>query len=166
MQLTPEKRRALSERSEFARRRSRQTARAPEGPRHGQHGFGSFCRNKRASAAGPRPGITENHLDSVYWATTFNVFHLPTTFKKFSRWILDKKFRNDHVKTLCIPHHGLPDASTAVPASKRRRCSKINFRRNNPPGSSGIRRSHCCSACSDFCSSLASSDCEAAVCCC
>ncbi len=29
--------------------------REPEGPRHGQHGFGSFCRNKRPSSAGANP---------------------------------------------------------------------------------------------------------------
>ncbi len=27
------------------------------GSRQGTHGFGSFCRNKRTSAAGPRPGL-------------------------------------------------------------------------------------------------------------
>ena len=30
--------------------------RAHEGPRHGLHGFGYFCRNKSGSAAGPKPG--------------------------------------------------------------------------------------------------------------
>ena len=30
-------------------------AKAPEGPRPGAHGFGSFCRNKRTSACGGEP---------------------------------------------------------------------------------------------------------------
>ena len=44
--------------------------RAPEGPRHGQHGFGYFCRNKSGSAAGPKPGNTENHEDIRIGATS------------------------------------------------------------------------------------------------
>jgi len=32
--------------------------------RRGVSGFGSFCRNKRTSAAGPNPGNTENHGDT------------------------------------------------------------------------------------------------------
>ena len=31
--------------------------------RRGVTGFGSFCRNKRASSAGAKPGFTENHVD-------------------------------------------------------------------------------------------------------
>jgi len=31
----------------------------------GVSGFGSFCRNKRASAAGPKPSITKNRLDTI-----------------------------------------------------------------------------------------------------
>src|SRR5680860_420466 len=30
----------------------------------GVNGFGSFCRNKRGSAAGPRTGNTEHHFDT------------------------------------------------------------------------------------------------------
>ncbi|WP_342348967.1 hypothetical protein, partial [uncultured Nitrospira sp.] len=30
--------------------------REPEGPQHGQDGFGHFCRNKSGSAAGTKPG--------------------------------------------------------------------------------------------------------------
>jgi hypothetical protein len=30
----------------------------------GAHGFGSFSRKKRASAAGPKPGNTEHHVDT------------------------------------------------------------------------------------------------------
>jgi hypothetical protein len=30
--------------------------RGPEGPNHGQHGFGHFCRSKSESAAGTIPG--------------------------------------------------------------------------------------------------------------
>ena len=33
--------------------------REPEGSHHGQHGFAHFCRNKRGSAAGPKPGNTK-----------------------------------------------------------------------------------------------------------
>ena len=38
--------------------------REPEGPCHGQHGFGYFCRNKSSSAAGPTPGIYSSLLHS------------------------------------------------------------------------------------------------------
>ncbi len=42
-------------------------AEEPAGPRTGEHGFGSFCRNKRISSAGTKPRIkkffTETHLD-------------------------------------------------------------------------------------------------------
>ena len=38
--------------------------RAPEGPCHGQHGFGSFCRNKRTSSyGGETPECSENEND-------------------------------------------------------------------------------------------------------
>jgi hypothetical protein len=37
--------------------------RAPEGPRHCQHGFGSFCRNKRTSTAWAKPGNIEHYMD-------------------------------------------------------------------------------------------------------
>ena len=39
--------------------------RAPEGPGHGQHGFGSFCRNKRTSPAGAKPGMTIYPVDNL-----------------------------------------------------------------------------------------------------
>ena len=32
----------------------------------GVNGFGSFCRNKRASAAGPKPGITRTFQQSSW----------------------------------------------------------------------------------------------------
>jgi len=32
--------------------------------RRGVNGFGSFCRNKRASPAGAKPGFTEHHVDT------------------------------------------------------------------------------------------------------
>ena len=32
--------------------------------RRGVHGFGSFCRNKRASPAGAKPGNTEHHVST------------------------------------------------------------------------------------------------------
>ena len=38
----------------------------PKGPRTGENGFGSFCRNKRASAAGPKP-----RLINEFWESTF-----------------------------------------------------------------------------------------------
>jgi hypothetical protein len=38
--------------------------REPEGPGHGQHGFGYFCRNKRTSSARAKPGNTGNHEDT------------------------------------------------------------------------------------------------------
>jgi len=33
--------------------------------RRGINGFGSFCRNKRASPAGAKPGNTEKHIDTI-----------------------------------------------------------------------------------------------------
>ncbi len=33
-------------------------------PRRGVTGFGHFCRNKSGSAAGPKPGNTEHHVDT------------------------------------------------------------------------------------------------------
>ena len=33
------------------------------GARRGVNGFGSFCRNKRASPAGAKPGNTRNYVD-------------------------------------------------------------------------------------------------------
>jgi hypothetical protein len=39
--------------------------RAPKGPGHGHHGFGSFCRNKRASFAGAKPGMTINLANKI-----------------------------------------------------------------------------------------------------
>jgi hypothetical protein len=32
--------------------------------RRGVSGFGSFCRNKKTSAAGPNPGNTDKHCDT------------------------------------------------------------------------------------------------------
>jgi hypothetical protein len=39
--------------------------REPEGPRHGQHDFGYFCRNKRTSPAGAKPGNIKYLCDTV-----------------------------------------------------------------------------------------------------
>ncbi len=44
--------------------------------RRGVNGFGSFCRNKRASAAGPKPGNTEHHVDTK--VGNISRMHFPT----------------------------------------------------------------------------------------
>ena len=84
VQLTPERRRALSEPfdksqdqlREFARRRIQRTAQDyPKGPCHGQHGFGSFCRNKRTSSfGGETPSDPEAYVFS--WCYSYLIgFH-------------------------------------------------------------------------------------------
>jgi hypothetical protein len=55
--------RALSERSELVRPPKAGAVRSNEA-RRGVTGFGPFCRNKRASPAGAKPGNTENHVDT------------------------------------------------------------------------------------------------------
>ncbi len=48
--------------------------REPEWPHHGQHEFGTFCRNQRASSAEAKPGITENHFDPKDDSTSVTYF--------------------------------------------------------------------------------------------
>ena len=46
--------------------------------RRGVNGFGTFCRNKRASPAGAKPGNTENSVDTMIWwhkCDSFNCQH-------------------------------------------------------------------------------------------
>ncbi len=59
--------------------------------RRGVTGFGPFCRNKRASPAGAKPGNTEHHVDTRIVAT--NAMRSPTsTFLWQSlRWIPDTR---------------------------------------------------------------------------
>ncbi|GJL65402.1 MAG: hypothetical protein NPIRA05_03730 [Nitrospirales bacterium] len=42
----------------------RSLASIPSEDRRGINGFGAFCRNKRASPAGAKPGNTEKHIDT------------------------------------------------------------------------------------------------------
>ncbi len=56
-------RRALFERSELARPPYLSSMSSNEAGR-GVNGFGYFYRNKSGSAAGPKPGNTENHNDT------------------------------------------------------------------------------------------------------
>jgi len=42
--------------------------------RRGVNGFGPFCRNKRASPAGAKPGNTENHCDARIGETSATRF--------------------------------------------------------------------------------------------
>ena len=49
-----------------------ESRRAPEGPCHGQYGFGSFCRNKRASSyGGETPECPEKGRDAPRDSGTF-----------------------------------------------------------------------------------------------
>ena len=48
------------------------------GSRQGPTGFGSFCRNKRTSAAGPRPGKKSNKVFLLLFSLIRNKFSLPT----------------------------------------------------------------------------------------
>ena len=47
--------------------------------RRGVNGFGSFCRNKRTSPAGAKPGNTENHADEN-WNLQCDAFSLQRVF--------------------------------------------------------------------------------------
>jgi len=59
----------------------------------GVNGFGAFCRNKRASAAGPKPGITKNLMHPIVEQTHSTWFTYQQFLSENSRWILNKKYR-------------------------------------------------------------------------
>ena len=81
--------RALFERSELVR--------PPQGwrpsplidLRRGVNGFGNFCRNKRASPAGAKPGNIENQVDSSVEETSTRRSLLKGFFWQRQRWIPD-----------------------------------------------------------------------------
>jgi hypothetical protein len=83
--------RALFERSELVRLRLA-SVRSNEA-RRGVNGFGAFCRNKRASLAGAKPGNTEHHVgrrvgDTTAMRSPANSFLLVNPQDGFSRNIV------------------------------------------------------------------------------
>ncbi len=68
----------------------------------GVNGFGSFCRNKRASPAGAKPGTTEHHVDTRVGATRAVCSPASTFMLAIPRWIPDTHRRAEKPEPLIL----------------------------------------------------------------
>jgi len=98
-------RRALSERSELVRHPP--LASVPSNKAElGVNGFGSFCRNKRASSAGAKPGNTKNLVHPIVEQTHSTWFTYEHFLEKTQDGFPIKNVGNDRIGGTFLFVHG------------------------------------------------------------
>ncbi len=91
----------------------------------GVSGFGSFCRNKRASAAGPNPGNTENHGDRRVEPT--RATHLPTNACYLENYKIGSRHTSYCCKASPCRSGQLTGGQTTAGAIRRRRTTSETY---------------------------------------
>ncbi len=87
--------------------------------RRGVNGFGSFCRNKRASPAGAKTGNTEHHLDTRFGDIDAIISSLNTFLLKIPGWIPDTHQIQQITSISCANLASTRNSLTSSPALRR-----------------------------------------------